>query len=164
MEKVKRKVKTGINIIDILIVLIILAAAAVLLYVFVLSGRGEAVTPQTHTIRYVVELKGIRDEFADNVTIGENAVDSVAMYKIGTVVAYEEKEATYKGVNALKGESVISPVPGKMNMYVTIEAQAYLDKYIYSIDGYRIAVGSSVGLKLPNFIGIGYCIKLDVLD
>lgn len=164
MEKAKRKNKPVINIIDILIVLIILAAAAVLFYVFVVDGRGAVTTPQTHTIKYVVEMKNIREEFSDNITVGEKAIDSVGMFKIGTIVAYEEKGATQRGVNRLTGESVMSNYPGRKNMYVTIEAQAYIENGMYSIDGYKISVGYGVGLKLPNFVGTGYCIKLDVLD
>ena len=164
MEKIKRRGKSAVNVIDVLLILIILAVGAVLAYVFVFSGRGEAHVPQMHTVRYVVELKNIRNEFAGHITVGEKAIDSVAMYNIGTVVAYEEKDATYIGTDLIRGEPVVSAYPERKNLYVTIEAQAYLDDNAYVIDGYQVAVGLNVGLKLPNFVGSGYCISLDVID
>lgn len=164
MEKARRKGRTGINIIDIFIILIILAAAAALVYVFLISGRGSTIQRQTQTIRYVVEIKDVRNEFTSNITEGEKAIDSVAMFDIGTIVAYEVKDATRIGVNRATSEIVASPYPERQNMYITIEAEAYLDKYVYSIGGYMISVGSPVGLKLPNFLGSGFCIKIDVID
>jgi len=164
MEKTKRRNKPAVNVVDLLIVLLILAVGAVLLYVFVFNGRGEQIAPQMRTVRYVVELKNVRDEFTDKVTVGENAFDSVGLYNIGIITAYEEKDATRRGTNLVAGEPVITPYPGRKNLYLTIEAQANLENNIYSIGGYRITVGMGVSLKMQNFSGTGNCITFEVID
>ena len=164
MEKTKRRNKPAVNIVDFLIVLLILAVCAVLLYVFVFNGRGEQLAPQTRTVRYVVEAKNVREEFSDKVAIGDTVFDSVALYNIGVVTAYEEKDATRRSTNLVTGEPVIVPVPGRKHIYLTIEAQANLENNIYSIGGYKISVGMSVMLKLKNLTAAGNCITFEVID
>lgn len=78
--------KMRINFIDIILILIIVAAVAVLGYIILspqinISSKAEAVT-----IQYQVEIVHLREEWKDNVEIGDDFIDYTTMESIGTVV------------------------------------------------------------------------------
>ncbi len=152
------------NIMDLLIILVVLAAGALLLYVFVFSAKGETSTPDTRKIRYVVEIKNIRDEFIDNVTVGENLTDASKLYPLGTIVAYESMPSTYTGTNKMDGTITVGDYPEHSNMYITVEADAVISPQAYNVNGFELSVGTVIYVKLPNFTGTGYCIKLEEIE
>ena len=68
-----------INFIDIILILIIVAAVAVLGYIILspqinISSKAEAVT-----IQYQVEIVHLREEWKDNVEIGDDFIDYTTM-------------------------------------------------------------------------------------
>jgi len=156
----KRKLR--FNAIDALIILVIAAAAFVLLYVFVFSGRGtqSAAEVTTTTIRYVVELQNMDEHLQDAVKKGQAAEDAVERKKIGTVSGIQAvpfEKITFDYVN---GKETTSMVEGKVTLKITIEAQAVETDRAFTVDGCEIRVGQQYSLMLPDLYGYGYCTEI----
>ncbi len=156
----KRKLR--FNVIDALIILVIAAAAFVLLYVFVFSGRGTQAAAEvtTTTIRYVVELQNMDEHLQDAVKKGQLVEDAVERKKIGTVSGIQAvpfEKITFDYVN---GREATSSVEGKVTLKITIEAQAVETDRAFTVDGCEIRVGQQYSLMLPDLYGYGYCTEI----
>jgi len=70
----------------------------------------------------------------------------------------------YQGVyhDEISGREVYHPIPGKVNMYITVTAEAAVSELGYSVGGEMVRVGKFFSLQCPELQCYGYCIKLDV--
>ena len=148
-------------------VIILIAAIIVTASIFLFSrNEPDAPIAQTAKIEYVVELRTIRDEFADNFGIGDSVTDANSLAKIGQVVAISVNDATYAGVNLATGESVSSDYPDHSDVALTVSANATMDglgRYVIGA-GYDISVGKLIYVRTPNYIGYGYCTELRQIE
>ena len=161
----KRKFK--FNIMDALILLALVAAAAVLLYVFVLSEKvsGDALGgSDVKTVTYVIEVSGLDEDYADKIKVGQTLIDSSKKMNIGTVTAVETQPYTYTAENRVEGALQLRQMDGQITQYVTVEATASLNGFTYATNGYDLFVGKLVYMSLPDIVCSGYCIALDVQD
>ena len=159
-----RKVKMKFNIMDVLILLGIAAVAAVLLYVFVLSEDTpvNSLYGDVQKITYVVEITNVDDAYADKISVGETLIDSSKKVNIGTIVAVESQPYVHLGKNLNEGTMELTTVDNRSTIYVTVEADASLSGFAYTVNGHTVYVGQQVHLSLPHFVGTGYCIALEV--
>lgn len=153
------KKKRRFNVIDALIILIIL---------IVIVGGGlflwsrKADTAQnTFEIEYVVEFRTVRDELTTGFTEGIRLVDSVKKYQLGEVIAVNITPAKFTGTDLVDGELVYSDYPEHSNVDLTVRTTASQDSDgNYIIDGgYRISVGTTMYIRSPGYVGVGYCTK-----
>ena len=159
----KRKIR--INAMDILILVVILAAAALLLYVFVWSDESETTQVQKAEITYVVEIIGVEEQFAHNIKDGQVVEDAVKRGKIGTVKGTPEVRDMLKAdYSNTTGEEVYSRVPGRVNLYITIVAEADVSPRGYMVNGEYVYVGGDFSLMFPEMKCDGYCIRLDAAE
>lgn len=158
----KRKIK--VNFIDILILVVVLIALALLTYIFVLNKAEEDKEHDLVTVKYVVEVSQVKDEFVNFIKKGAEVYNNTGKKKLGTIEACEVREATYIGKDQENGKLVLSIVEGYKNVYVTIEAQAYLDDYRYVIEGMDIYVGAYINMLMPDISCGGYCFSFEVLE
>ncbi len=154
------KQKRRFNVVDALIILLILAVIAAAA-VFVLSKGVGGRKSNTFEIEYVVELRTVRDEFADNIKVGDRLVDSAAKYQLGEVIAVSTSPATFTGTDLVNGALVYCNYPEHSDISLTVKASAETDSDgMYIIDsGYRISVGSTMYIRTPDFVGTGYCTR-----
>ncbi len=157
------KTKTRFTIMDGVILLIILAVVAVLLYVFVFSDLASMHTAaaETHTLTYVVEVAALDEEQASKILPGDTVINSASKIAIGTVTAVEMRPYMYMGTNKNEGSLVLNPVDGKVNLYLTVQADAILDGISYTVNGYDVYVGALVHMSFNDIVCSGYCISLD---
>ncbi len=149
--------KRRFNAVDAMIIIVIAAVIAAAVMFF---SKGEVVeTPETVTIEYVVEIKKLHNDFLDNFKVGDQMVDSVAKYNIGKVIAVEYENAVYVGTDLSTGTLTAYDYPDHSNVILTMLAEATVGvNGRYYIDGgYDISVGTPVYIRLPDFIGMGYC-------
>ncbi len=156
MAKKKRK----FNVVDAVIILIVLAVIAVA--VLLLTQRSGSVEEVLTEIEYNVELRTIRDEFADNFAAGVQLIDSAAKYRLGEIVAVSVEAATFTGTNLVTGELVYSDYPEHSDVTLTVRAKASVDENgLYVLDGgYKLSVGRTIYVRTPDYVGAGYCTKL----
>lgn len=159
----KRKLR--VNLIDILILLILAAAVALVAVVFV-GKRGEDPVAETNiaTIEYVVELKELDSNLQDTFAVGQTVEDSIERKIIGQLKAISKSDALEINFNYTTGEEEYSVMEGKVNLTLTVRAQAVETDTAFTVNGYEIRVGKQVSVYLPGFQGAGYCIGLTKLS
>ena len=155
--------KFRFNFIDFLIIVLILAIVAAIVYVFVPMSwlnlnRGNV------DLQYYVEFQGVDEALIENIEENDVIIDSVSKNVIGRVVAVDyntqHSVLTYDEAN---GEGVLSVIPEKYNLIVTISTSnaVYKDGEGYSVNSCRIAVGEKINARFPSYTAEGYCIGLD---
>ena len=156
------------NFVDLILVLLCIAIVAGCAYIFSpnfkidLFNKKEAVT-----IQYVVEIKGVDEEFVEMIKENNTVIDSVSKNELGTVVAIDQS-AKYSELSHTKIEDnyvgVLVDHPTKYNLIVTISANGEFENEVgYSVNTRRIAVGEQLNLKFPNFTCECYCIALSIV-
>lgn len=154
------KLKFRFNFIDVILIVVILAAAALLAYIFLSSDINLFESNKKVEIEYKVEIRQVREEFRDFIAISDGVTDTVTQYALGEVVNVEYTTTRYTGVNHTTGELVFSDYPEHINIIVTIRAKATASGDVYSLGGYKVAVGKAIAFRVPDYIGEGYCIQL----
>lgn len=154
----KRKLK--FNAVDALLILLAAAAVFVVLYVFVLSEK-PADAAETQKIQYVVEIVNIDASFKNSVAVEQPVKDSVKQANIGKVIGVQDDTDFSKIVFDYEHNTeVTAKAKDRINMSITIEADAQVSDQAFTVNGVEIRVGKQYGLILPSFYGVGYCIKL----
>ncbi|MBE6625710.1 MAG: DUF4330 family protein [Ruminococcaceae bacterium] len=158
----KRKIR--FNIIDLIIILIIVAAAFVLVKVFT-GGNNDIVTETNYKkIQYVIEIQNVEDRFDGSVKKGDAVQDAIERKSIGTVVGVQSSQFERITFDYDSGMETVSVVEGRIVLNITIEATAVVTDRAFTVDGCEIRVGEQYSVILPEFYGIGYCIKVTETD
>lgn len=163
-KSTKKKSKKGrFNFIDFLLIIIALLLVAGIVHVFIpktLIGRVTA--DKTYDIQYTLELTGIDEAYVNKIAENDTVIDSVSKSNIGTVAAVDYSiQYTELAYNELEAVGVLTPVAGKYNVIVTINATAqYEQGKGYSVNGTRIAVGEKINARFPNYVCECYCISI----
>ncbi len=165
--------KHKFNVIDAAIIIMLAAVIAVAILFFrtdIFRSEGEDGKSDSSAapvlIEYEIEFREIRDEFTDNLIVGDNVVDTVKLIKLGQIVAVDVTDAVYVGSNLLTGELVSSDYPGYSNVTVTVSTDAVIgDDGRYCIGGeYDLSVGTLVSIRTPNYTGTAYCTQIRQLE
>lgn len=162
LSKENKSRKFRFNLIDFILVLIAISVVAALVVYFLpelggnFSGKGEV------DITYVLEFRNVDEEFIANIQNGDKVYDAGQNFNIGTVKSISAEP--YKTLEYDKDtQSAIMKEQSGHNLTVTITASAiYTEGTGYSINGMRIAVGSSYDVRFPNFVGTAYCVQLRI--
>lgn len=153
--------KIRFNATDFILVLLLAVVAAVVLYIFVLSDRGtNSLDTTTHPIEYVIEVQKVEEQYLSLIKEGQPVEDAVWRKQIGSVIGveatpYEKVLFDYKSNN----ETTASR-DGYVNLKVTIAADAVETDRAFLVNGDTIRVGVQYSIRMPDFYGTGYCIKL----
>ena len=161
----QKKIKRKFNIIDFLVLIIILAVIAASIYVVISWSNIKNIwSVSTVELQYTVELRGVDQEFIDNIKSGDTVTDAVSKNQLGIVDRVDSIEK-YEVLDYKKTEDgtgytgVLSKYPDKYNVTVYISSTAeYEDGVGYTINGRRIAVGEMIEMRFPEFSSVGYCI------
>jgi hypothetical protein len=157
--------KLKFNFVDVLILLILAAAVALVAVVFVGGfGSDSASATQPATIEYVVEIKNLDSSLQETFAVGQLAEDAVERKIIGEVKAVSKTDSQKINFNYTTGEEEYSVVEGKIDLTLTIRAQAEESETSFTVNGYEVRVGKQISIILPGFQGSGYCIGLTKLS
>lgn len=167
MEKENKKGRSIINVFDI----VLIALAAVLAVVY-LTTRGSApaaspveTAPSTKTVTYTVEVTELDESYADAVKAGDQIVDRIKKYNIGTVESVEVSESLRNVRIAKDGTVERVPVPGCVTLHINVTAQAAVSDRTITVDGgYELKVGLMCSFKTPGFYGSGAIIKVGRIE
>ena len=162
LSAVGRK-KFHINFIDIILILIILLTAAILGYV-ILSPDIKKSSNDPVTIQYEVEIPHLREEWKNNVEIGDSFIELTTQKRIGTVVDIRYSPEIFTGVNLPTGELVYTNYTDYLTMIITVEAEAGYGEVGYDINGYGIQIGPVIQFRVPGLCYEGACKSIDVIE
>lgn len=117
----------------------------------------------TEKIIYTVKISHISDEVAKKIREGDDVIDSVGKYSIGTVKKIEitktKIEPYYTSDDGISGEGDEKDA-GYSDITVFISAYSTNDGNDITSDGYVIKVGRKMYLRFPYFSGEGICTSI----
>ena len=158
--------KHKFNAIDAAVVVVIIALIGAALFFFLSENESDTVIVQTTKIEYTIEFRSIRDEFADNFTVGNKITDGASLYRIGEIVAIDVANATYSGTNLVTGELSLCDYPEHSNVTITVSADASvgeLERYVVG-GGYDLSVGTLIYVRSAGYTGYGYCTSIRQIE
>lgn len=147
-----------INIIDLLVLLVLIGAAGFYGYKHKFVNPQIAPVSKTYTVRVLVEevRQATLDELRDGTVVKEADANSV----IGTIRGVDAKPAT-KQVERSDGQIVLSAIPGKFDVVLSIEAPAQVTNWTIRIANTEIRIGSTIKVAAQRFLVKGTVIGLE---
>lgn len=149
-----------INIIDVLITLMIVCVLAVGTIMLASAfGVNASADDEGKTIEYVVQFKGIRKEFGDNIIKGDIVVDAQKRHNLGTVIEVREPEVYEQEVYDEETKTMkMATNPDFITLEIKVSAPGYIDEEMYYLaeSDKEIGVGTFLYIHTPDFCGSGY--------
>ena len=159
MKKKDGTKRPFLNIFNLLTVLVIIAGVAAAVYFFVLKEDNDT-APELTSVEYIIEIKDVRDELTDKISVGDKVVDTVGQLEIGVVEEIEYTKSYSYELDNETGTLVISERPDHSNIIVTVSAKANVTDKGYDINGCVINVGKPVYARFPGFVEVSHCISM----
>jgi|GEM_PF-328546 len=152
------KRKPLLNVFD--IVIILLAAAAAVLFLLWRSGRltpkEEDVVQNTGTVRYSVEITNLDYGTEEKFQVGDELLDTIRNFALGTVTGVEIRETTVMSRNLETAEYFETTVPDRKTVILTVESPCTESGSAIVVDGgYTIRGGSTINITGPAYYGVG---------
>ena len=156
----KRKLR--FNAIDAILIFAVAAVMFVLLYVFVFDkDNGTVSETPSKTIQYTVLIQNIDEKYRDIIKADQPVTDAILKKSIGTVKGVQVFDMVQTAFNNETLKEVYPTVEGRVNMKVTVEAEALETSRQFSVDGSVIRVGKQYSLMFPEIYCVGYCIDIN---
>lgn len=149
--------KAKFNVVDLVIIIVIVLILLFGIYKYITDFSSFGT--ESVSITYVIEVDQIDNTYTGNVSIGDTVFDADTGNKIGTVVSTESTKAMYTGADS-NGEQVVSEMPDKSNLFITIKADADYSDNEYTISNSEVYVGKTLSVELPNLFCTGSCVNL----
>lgn len=157
---------------------------------YYMSARNTVASSSEVELEYVVELKTVHRDYIDNIKIGDNVVETVREQQIGEIIDVVVSPAYNVATNTDTGEMYISyypPLDGAdngtvsadegeentqsldeqeyeyYNVRVTVRDTFKKSETGYKINAFELVVGQLVYFRVPEFVGEGFCIKINEL-
>lgn len=158
-----KKFRLRLNFFDSIILLLALLAGAFLVWRTVAPHQTEQVAiPQTQQVRYTIRLTRALPILEELVQPGQAITDSARNNPLGTVVEVQCEPGTYFTLSEREHAWIYAPVPGRINVTMTVEANATGDDSQLLINGsYALRVGEKIYVRGPGYIGSGDVIAIE---
>ena len=170
----QKKIKRKFNIIDFLVLVIIIAVVGVSIYAVISWSNIKSLwaTDQV-SLDYVVEFRGVDEEFINKIEAGDTVIDAISKNQLGkvervdSIEKYTVLDYTKNEIQSEDGKSstvnyvgVLSEYPDKYNVtvYIKFDTAEYENGVGYTVNGRRIAIGEAIEMRFPEFSSVGYCI------
>lgn len=145
------------TVIDTLIVILILVAAAV---VYLKFGR-TTVSSEKATVEAVMMIGGQEPEFADALSIGDNITMSLTEKDSGVLKDVRVEPAKGMVYNSIDGSYSMEEIPGKVDVYATIEVECEVSDYAFTVGSTHIKVGTSTPFRGKGYATYGYIVEIN---
>lgn len=155
-----------INIIDVIITVIIVAVLAVGTIMIASAFGFSSKDKEVGTVEYVIQFKGVMDDFADNVKKGDEIVDSQKRHVLGKVKETKYEVYNTEVYNEETRELQIAENPDYITLEVTVTADAYVsEQMIFLTESEKeIGVGTFLYIHAPDFCGGGYISAMNFVE
>ena len=159
MKKHQRKGFT-FNIIDVALVIIALICICATVFFFTNADITSSKSDKKVTIEYTIEFNPLREEFRNLLEIGDGVTANTTMKDVGEIINVVYSDHLYNGTNNENSQTVTSIYPGKINMTLTVRAEAVRTQSGYSVNGYELFIGDEITICTPVFTGTGRCTSI----
>ena len=164
MKQTQEKRAWRFTALDLILVIVVLAVIGAAIYFFGPFGNNPDDASEKVELLYTIEIKGVEEEYIDNVQVGDTMIESVNKTVIGTITAIETMPYTDHVLNEEAGVIEEKQYPGLVTMLITVQCEAVSTERAYTVEGYRLAIGKLNYIQLPRFVGSGYGISLTELN
>lgn len=159
-EKVKEEPKIKkINVLDIFIILIVVIAC-ILGYSFIKKDEvviNDNIQKVVYKIRTNESLPQMYEMIEENTTL----YDSLKNYNIGTIISKEYEKTTRYGVNQEERKVVPTIVDDKIDVILTVEANATVTDKKITVGDYELKVGNEAYIRGKGYAAAGYIISIE---
>lgn len=157
------KIFGKVNIIDVLIILFIVAVVVlgVLKYT---KEKGPVFANQNTDIELDILFREMYGDFEDELNVGEPLFDNTSGQYLGEIVDKQLKPAV-KEVERADGSIVVSEVPGRWDIYITVACKGiYNERRGLTIGGDQRYAGLFFRLNTPTFTSSGVIIRAEAMS
>ncbi len=158
--KLKRGKFNFVDLLFLILIAVIVLAVFFLIDPFSMNVFGGA--EKNVVVEYTVQIEYVEASLADNIRLGDEALNAVNKTSLGRVSAIKNdilySEACY---NSEADIVSMKEYPDRYNLQITITSDAVFEEGKgYTVKGTRIAVGGQYSIMFPNYLGNGYCISM----
>lgn len=160
--------KAKFNAMDFVIIMavVLVVAAAGVFFISSTSADTDASRAIGKNVTATIEIEfSNEDEFlttlpqvGDSVTIGEKEKMPA------TVVDVRSETARITSYDLTKGSASTQEIPGKYDVYVTMEADAVDGEDAVTINNSPIRVGDATAVRTQNWASYGYVTRLEISE
>ena len=155
-----QKFRFKLNLFDGIVLVLALCVGAFLGYTYLKPAPApteEAGVVTTSTVRYTVKFQKMMEGTETMVEPGDQLVDNIKNYKLGTVVSTEVVPCTTRVEDHVNKQVVRAEVPGHVDLLVTVESdRATLGADAVVLDGgYKLRVNSTAYIKGEGYMASG---------
>lgn len=155
MEQNKKTFRLRLNLFDGIVILITLLVGGVLLWTQ-LKPAAPTSAPAAEKIRFTIMLQKTVEGTGARANAGDLLVDTIKNYEIGNVVSAETVPAQDFALDEESSCYVLSEVPGKEDIYLTLESSAVVTEEAVTVGtGYVLRVGEPIYVRGPGYLGSG---------
>lgn len=145
------------TLIDTLIILVVLAAVVV---VYLKFGKTTVQT-EKKTVEAVMLISEQELEFADALTVGDSITMSLTEKDSGVLKDFRVEPAKTMVYNSIDGTYSTEEIPGKIDVYATIELQCDVSDLAFTVGSTDIKVGTSTPFRGKGYATNGYIIEIN---
>ena len=155
-----QKFRFKLNLFDGIVLVLALCVGAFLGYTYLKPApvpTEEAGVVTTDTVRYTVKFQKMMEGTETMVEPGDQLVDNIKNYKLGTVVSTEVIPCTTRVEDHVNKQVVRAEVPGHVDLLVTVESdRATLGADAVVLDGgYNLRVNTHAYIKGEGYMASG---------
>lgn len=148
-----------INAFDVAAIIVIIAAISGLVLYFRSTSSSKDIE-LGDKVTYVLEVGSTTQDTADAISIGDELFDITTKNALGTVTDKEILQAVDLTLNYETGEYIITPIPERVKVLITVEAPITESATAIRVDGVQmIKVSYSFSVQ-----GSGYTVTASVTN
>lgn len=162
----KSNSKLKFNSIDLIIILLVIAVAAAAVYMLVPRSGKSAEVSGDKNVKATIQVEfAEKDEYLTKLPkVGDSVTIGVKEKMPATVTKVEFNPAEKTAYDVIGGSASTQVIPGKYDIYVTMEADAVDTQNQININGSPIRIGDRDAVRSKGWTGYGYVTRLDVTE
>lgn len=163
MEHNKPKFRLRLNLFDGIVLVLALCVGALLLWMALKPSTGEqSAAPTSSTVRYTVRFQRWPEGTSSIIEAGDQIVDNIKNYAMGTVVSYETVPAVNQVLDSVNHKYVQAEVEGFEDILVTVESPCTeSDQGFILGGGYELRVGVTTYIKGEGYMASGPVVSVE---
>ena len=160
-----KTIKGKFNIVDVIVIALALLLIFTALFIFDPFDWVAPIDRREVAVTYVIEISGVDNELCTGIEAGQTVINSVTGETIGRVNIVLLSDAYQWELSEKDGKMVKKTIAGKNNVSLTIVTICTFERGIgYIVGGQQIAVGTPISIRLPSFLGGGFCVGISEMD
>ena len=161
-----QKFRFKLNLFDGIVLVVALAVAAFLAFTALkpaAPAAEESAAPTASSVVYTIKFHKMIEGTETLVEVGDQLVDNIKNYKLGTVIATEAIPATERIVDEVNRQMVCAEIPGYVDLLVTVRSDACTvgDSSLVLDGGFVLRTNINAYIKGEGYMASGPIINIE---